>query len=111
LVSDEDLSETRLPWADLSSHFPGAPGRSGGAILVPPDHPDFPPTWLTRCYGPLCVGWPGVEARTFPACEPFSLRYRIWLHQTEVDHARLESVFAAYKSALEASWNVASAAQ
>ncbi len=96
LASSEDLSNTRLPWASLSSHFPRSPHRSAGTVMVHPDHPGFPPTWLTRCYGPLCVGYPGVEGREFQPDEPFTLRYRLLLHKTEVEHDRLEQAYAAY---------------
>ena len=96
LASSEDLSNTRLPWASLSSHFPEAPHRSAGTVMIHPDHPGFPPTWLTRCYGPLCVGYPGVEGREFQPGESFTLRYRLLLHKTEVEHDRLESAYAAY---------------
>jgi hypothetical protein len=96
LASSEDLSNTRLPWASLSSHFAEAPHRSAGSVFIPPDHPDFPPTWLTRCYGPLCVGWPGVEGREFQPGESFTLRYRLLLHKTEVEHQQLEQAYSAY---------------
>ena len=61
----DDLPDTPLAWADFTSQFAGAAASSGGAIFVDPGHPDYPPTWLTRHYGPLCVGWPGVRAKTF----------------------------------------------
>ena len=61
----DDLPDTPLAWADFTSQFAGAASPSGGAIFVDPGHPDYPPTWLTRYYGPLCVGWPGVHAKTF----------------------------------------------
>ncbi len=51
-----DLPMTRLPWADLTADF-GAGKPSGAAIFVVPSHPDFPPMWLTRHYGVLCLGW------------------------------------------------------
>lgn len=100
-ASAEDLSNTRLPWASLSSHFPDAPHRSAGTILIHPDHPDYPPTWLTRCYGPLCVGWPGVEGREFQPGESFTLRYRLLVHKTEVEHAHLQQAYAAYSDSQE----------
>jgi hypothetical protein len=104
LASTEDLSNTRLPWADLSSQFPDCPHRSGAAVFVRPDHPDHPPSWLTRCYGCLCVGYPGVEARTFAAGQPFRLDYRVWLHRDEAEHPRLESAYAAYAAGANARW-------
>jgi hypothetical protein len=44
----------------------------------------------------LCIGWPGVKARTIAAGKPFTLRYRVWIHKTEVEEARLQHVYDAY---------------
>lgn len=98
----EDLPDTRLAWADLSAPF-GGKGVSGAAIFVHPSHPDYVPTWLTRHYGVLCVGWPGVRPKTFQPNEPIRLSYRIWIHK-EVDHARLINVATAYQAGLAAEW-------
>jgi len=78
---EKDLLITRLPWADFSARFGGRAGASGAAILVAPDHPDFPPEWMTRHYGLLCVGWPGVEPKTFQPGETMRCRYRVWIHR------------------------------
>lgn len=102
--SAEDLPDTRLPWADLSATFAGAAQPSGAAILVDRNHPAFPPTWLTRHYGILCVGWPGVEPQTFPPGEPIRLRYRVWIHTGVADVAALEEASAAYQAACSARW-------
>ena len=67
---EKDLSITRLPWADLSARFAGREQPSGAAIFVAPDHPDYPPEWLTRHYGVLCLGWPGVKPKTFQPVKP-----------------------------------------
>ena len=80
-TSPKDLPMTRLPWADLSAQFSGAPQPSGAAIFIAPDHPDYPPEWLTRHYGVLCVGWPGIKAATFKAGEPIHCRYGVWIHR------------------------------
>lgn len=77
----EDLYMKPLPWADLTRDWTASGRRSGVAILIPTDHPDYPPTWLTRHYGVLCLGWPGVEGRTFLPGEPVRLRYRLWIHR------------------------------
>lgn len=105
----EDLPMTRLPWADLSGEF--AKGPAGAAILIAPSHPDFPPMWLTRHYGVLCVGWPGIEPRTFAPGEAIRCAYRVWVHRglaTATDLGREE---AAYRESLARSpkWAVASA--
>lgn len=80
-LTTEDLLETRLRWADLTSQFGDGDAESGATLFVSPDHPDFPPTWLTRHYGPLCVGWPGVEPRTLEPGQTVRLPYRVWIHR------------------------------
>jgi hypothetical protein len=92
----EDLPDTRLAWADLTAKFAGAPGPSGAAILVHPKHPDFPPPWLTRHYGILCCGYPGVKGKTFAPGEPVRLDYRVWIHKSAVEVADLQRAFEAY---------------
>ena len=103
-VSPDDLPDTRLPWADLTTTFEGQSTPSGAAIFVPPDHPDFPPTWLLRHYGPLCVGWPGVRAKTFPAGQPFHLSYRVWIHDGQPTAGQIEQAYQAYTKGLTAKW-------
>lgn len=103
--SPEDLYITRLEWADLTRLFHGPAGStpadsarvSGAAIFIARDHPDFPPTWLTRHYGVLCVGWPGVDGREFPAGEPIRCRYRVWIHRGEASPQRLQKAYEAFR--------------
>jgi hypothetical protein len=94
--TNEDLPDTRLAWADLTAKFAGAPGPSGAAIFVDPKHPDFPPPWLTRHYGILCCGYPGVKGKTFAPGEPIRLDYRVWIHKSVVEVADLQAAFDAY---------------
>ncbi len=100
-VTKEDLPEERLEWADFASKFDGRETASGAAIFVPPTHPDYPPTWLVRHYGPLCVGWPGVHDHEFEPGVPFSIEYRVWVHDKELDLKQLTDVYNAYKSAVK----------
>ncbi len=97
-----DLVNTRLPWADLSSQFPGATCRSGAAVFIHPRHPDYPPTWLTRTYGALCVGWPGIERHTIAAGESIRLDYRVWVHRGEPTSDQLDAQYRTYCQTLEA---------
>lgn len=96
----QDLTITRLSWADLSARFAGSGQPSGAAIFVAPDHPDFPPEWLTRHYGVLCVGWPGVKAKTFPPGETVRCRYRVWIHRGAPDVEKVAAAYRAYEQAL-----------
>lgn len=102
-IAESDLPETPLAWADYTSIFcppasdsSGKDRPSGAAIFVPRWHPDFPPTWLTRYYGPLCVGYPGVKGRTLRAYEILYLRYRIWIHEGSVTVPQIERAYTEY---------------
>lgn len=99
-----DLLETPLEWADLTTQIAGAPHRSGGAVFVHPQHPNFPPTWLTRHYGPLCIGWPGVNARQYEPGQPHRLPYRLWLHRGPADVDQLQARYAAFTAGTRAGW-------
>jgi hypothetical protein len=96
----EDLSMARLAWADLSAQFPDAKQPSGAAIFIAPMHPGFPPQWLTRHYGALCVGWPGVEAKTFAPKRPIHCRYRLWIHRGTPDGAQAGRAYENYSRAI-----------
>jgi hypothetical protein len=100
----KDLPETPLPWADMTYPFAGPKQPSGAAIFVPRDHPDYPPTWLTRHYGALCLGWPGVNGKTFQPGEPIRLRYRVWIHANAVETAGLKAAYDAYLAGDAAHW-------
>lgn len=92
----EDLAMTNLPWADLTRLWAGSGRTSGAAIFVAPDHPGYPPQWLLRHYGVLCLGWPGVEPATFGEGDVIRARYRVWIHRGEVDAIRLREAYAEY---------------
>jgi hypothetical protein len=102
--TDEDLKETPLEWADFTTQFHDAPVPSGAAVFIDPAHPDYPPTWLTRHYGCLCVGWPGVQSKTFKAGEPFRLNYRVWIHKTSVELADLQQAYEGYAASAHVAW-------
>lgn len=92
----KDLPITRLPWADLSGRFIGRPQPSGAAIFIARDHPDYPPEWLTRHYGVLCLGWPGVNGKTFQPGETIRCRYRVWIHRGAPDVATVAKAYEVY---------------
>lgn len=100
----DDLAMTRLPWADLSARFAGRDTASGAAIFISPHHPDHPPMWLTRHYGVLCVGWPGVEPQTFEPGEPIRGGYRVWIHRGSATGDQLARAYAAFASSEPGRW-------
>jgi hypothetical protein len=89
----EDLLITRLPWADLSARFRGAKGPSGAALFVDPHHSGFPPEWMTRAYGLLAVGWPGVKPQTIESGKSVTCNYGVWIHRGRVGAARIQRAF------------------
>jgi hypothetical protein len=97
--ANDDLLITHLPWADMSAHFAGAATPGGVAIFVSPAHPDYPPEWMTRHYGVLCVGWPGVQAKAFPPGQPVRCRYRLWIHRGVPEAAALQKIYDEYARA------------
>ncbi len=103
-LTTEDLLETKLRWADLSSQFAAEGGDSGATIVIPADHPDFPPTWLTRHYGVLCVGWPGTQPRTLSPEETVRLPYQVWIHRDTPSAEAIETVVQALHHARLAAW-------
>jgi len=97
-LTKADLPMTNLPWADLTRLFDAEKKTSGAAIFVHPSHPDFPPQWLTRHYGVLCLGWPGVKPATFQVGEVIRCRYRVWIHRGTVTTERLAQAYEAYRA-------------
>ncbi len=98
----KDLAMTRLAWADYSAQFEQRGVASGAALFVPPSHPDYPPMWLTRHYGALCLGWPGVQSTTFPAGKPIHCEYRLWVHRGQPDGKQLTQAYADYTNGIPA---------
>ncbi len=98
----EDLLNTPLPWADLASQFPHANQRSGGSLFIHPDHPDYPPTWLTRTYGALCVGWPGIKPHTIDPQKSATLGYRFWVHRSEITPEAIDRAYRSYRDGVKA---------
>ena len=95
---------TRLPWADLTARFNETRGPSGAAIFIHPRHPDYPPTWLTRHYGVLCVGWPGVSAMTFQPRQLIRCQYRVWVHRGSPDLSEFSRIDQAFHSLQKVRW-------
>jgi hypothetical protein len=101
-VAEGDLPETAMPWADFSSLFGDREEKSGAAIFIPKSHPDYPPTWLARHYGAMCVGWPGVKDRQFPPGKPIHLEYRLLVHDGILAPEKLRQLYDAYLVARKA---------
>ncbi len=94
--TEADLKMTPLKWVDYSAKYPNREKMSGATVMIHRKHPDFPPMWLTRHYGPQCVGWPGVEARTLSPGKSVQLDYRIRIHRDLPELKQLKAAYADY---------------
>jgi hypothetical protein len=108
LIQEDSLNHVKAVWVDWTGMFVGTDGkrredRSGGALLVHPSHPDCPPEWIVRAYGPINVAWPGLRMLDLPKGKPVHLRYRLWIHRGDAKAGRVSEQFRAY--AADWGWN------
>ena len=96
----DDLVMTKLPWADLSGDLAGKPEAiSGAALFVHPANRDFPHEWMTRQYGMLAAGWPGVKPQTIAKNESVTMRYRLWIHRGNPEATEINAAYESYTRA------------
>lgn len=109
ITTDEGIAKGDMPlknlrWADYTSKFfegelkSGEQCLSGAAIFLAPNFPSFPPTWLTRYYGPLCVGFPGVIGHRLKTGKTIIMEARIWIHGGLVSKELLKKAYEKYFS-------------
>jgi hypothetical protein len=96
--TSQDLLITKLPWADLSAKFAGAKELSGAALFVGPHHPGFPLEWMTRAYGLLAAGWPGVNSQTIESGKTVTCDYGVWIHRGRVDAAKIQREYETFSA-------------
>jgi hypothetical protein len=53
---------------------------------------------MTREYGLLAVGWPGIRPQSLPAGKTVSLRYRIWVHRGVPEASEIQKVYDTYRN-------------
>lgn len=100
----------RACWADFSGIFAGPngkplPHRSGIALLVYSNHPDYPPEWLMRFYGVLNVSWPGLNMAEISRDKPVRLSYRLIIHRGDARETDVEAQYRIYTA--DWKWQVA----
>lgn len=101
VIKAQNLNQLRASWVDWTGHFHDAEGkpaerRSGAALFAGADHPDHPPEWITRYYGPINVSWPGMDMVELPTDKPVRLYYRIWIHRGDARGGHVEKHYQAY---------------
>lgn len=112
-ITEATVNRLKALWVDWTAIFNGPddkplPGRSGGAIFIHPSHPPLPaspPEWITRFYGPVGVGYPGLEMLELPQDKPMRLKYRVWIHRGDEGEGRVDEQYRAY--AADWKWHAA----
>ena len=71
-------------------------------MLVRPDHPNFPPTWLLRSSyaGILNASWPGLKPLTLEPGKPVTLGYRLYVHRGGAGDGKVDQAYVAYCQSL-----------
>lgn len=89
---ERDSDRQHFHWADLSN------AQRGMALFAHPDHPDYPPAWVTRTSyaGFLNVAWPGNTTCTLEPGKPITLKYRVYVHRGDVDSGKVAEHHQAY---------------
>lgn len=91
-----DTDKESFLWNDLSARFNGAEGVSGLAIFDNPRNVRHPEPWTNRYYGFMNPAPAAIEPLTFTAAEPLHLRYRMWIHEGDVEVGRVAQAYQAY---------------
>lgn len=91
-----DTDKEPFLWNDLSAKFKGAEGVSGLAIFDNPANIRHPQTWTNRYYGFLNPAPAALEPLKFTVAEPLRLRYRVWVHDGDVEAGRVAQAYRAY---------------
>ncbi len=85
------------PWCDYSGTREGI--TEGLAIFQDPTNRWYPSRWFTRNYGffsPTPMYWPEGEYTEIPKGQPLTLRFRVVVHDGDVETAGIATLFAEY---------------
>lgn len=101
LIQSTSLNHLVAKWVDWTGLFVGPDGkrlahRSGAALMVHPSHPNYPPEWIVRAYGPIGLAYPGLQMIELPQGRPLLLRYRFWIHRGGAADGRVPEAYRAY---------------
>jgi hypothetical protein len=53
---------------------------------------------MTRAYGLLAVGWPGVKSQTIESGMSMTCNYGVWIHRGRADAAKIQSIYDEFSS-------------
>jgi len=97
-VTPKNLQIIAGPWMDFSGSFGTGGDQNGLAILCHPTTPNYPAPWILRQKTSMQnIVYPGRDPVDIPTDQPIILRYRLILHEDNIDHvdlARLQTEYS-----------------
>lgn len=83
-------------WVNLTRTLDGK--KKGIAMMVHPSHPEFPLRWILRPQRSMQnAQWPGREPVALSTEADTRLRYRLVLHDGQLDHEQLEAIWRDFR--------------
>jgi hypothetical protein len=96
-VTPQELQVSASPWMDFSGAFSDDQNKTGIAILCHPGNPLFPSPWILRQKGSMQNAvYPGKERIRLEMNKPLVLRYRLIIHNGDVQAVNLNKLQAEY---------------
>ena len=84
------------PWVDIVRTLDGK--KKGVAIMVHPSHPNFPLKWILRPNRSMQnAQWPGRKPVPVSTQTPTQLRYRLVLHNRELNRDELNALWKEFR--------------
>jgi len=87
------------PWLDITGTFDPSHPTSGVAVFCHPEYPEKKQPWILRYNGSMQnPAFPHTERVAIDQKKPLVLKYRVVIHDQEVDSAILEKMYQEYIS-------------
>lgn len=96
-VTPQELQISASPWMDFSGSFGKIKNTNGIALLCHPDNPLYPSPWILRQKGSMQNAvFPGRERIKLNMDNPLIMRYRLVIHNGDVQTVNLKTLHAEY---------------
>ena len=97
----EDVLRDNWVWADQSAKYRDSEKVTGITVFQHKENPDYPADWILRHYGFTGVSWPGLNNVTFEPGKPVTLKYRIWIHNGDVEIGKVAEAYEVFAEKVE----------
>ena len=97
----EDVLRDNWVWADQSAKHRDSEKVTGITVFQHKENPDYPADWILRHYGLTGVSWPGLNNVKFEPGKPVTLKYRIWIHNGDVESGKVAEAYEEFAEKVE----------